>query len=307
MHLEDYHGERSEEDVQRPLSAGLDQDDFIDNSLHLATMAVTATTIDDCWITSQTNTGDLSSPLEPSNPDLREYLDWDQVSTVFQYPISQYHSWTSKSPESTCSEATTPTWSNAVTIDHNEDMSDCSNQRLPSVGSAFSFSRTFSNTMYPEYGVDTQDYQNDQDYQNQEDMVSLLMTIQNDNIQEELHTVQTLMDDEFDLSLIRGDPTSLLNGIVDSPSSPSSVTCLDDDLHTFQNFNGSYYAIGHLVSSQQPSTINLDGEIGKTETLGNQIILPRNEGLLLSDRRVVSSSRRAVESEKRGKCHRCYL
>ncbi|XP_032691529.1 zinc finger protein 143-like isoform X2 [Odontomachus brunneus] len=310
MHLEDYHGERSEEDVRRPVSTGLEQDDFADDSSSqlVTSMALTTMSIGvgqpHCWATSQSDS--LFSPLD-SGADPREYLDWDQVPTIFQYP-SQYLSTGDGSPESTCSEAITPTWNNpmATTDDGSEDKSECLAQRLPSVGSAFSFSRTFCNTVYPEYSVESQSYQDYQDCQ--EDVVSLLMSMQNDNVPGHYgsSSAQTSVGDEFDLSLIRGDPTSLLSGVVDSPSSPPS--CLTDDLHqeSFQNFNGQYYAVGHLVSSQQQqstlSTINFAGEVGgSTENFGNQVILPRSEGLLLGNRRVAAS----VENEKNNKSYDC--
>lgn len=311
MHLEDYHGERSEEDVRRPVSTGLDQDDFTDDgsSQLVTSMALTTMSIGvsqpHCWATSQPD--GLFSPLD-TGADPREYLDWDQVPTVFQYPC-QYPSTGDGSPESTCSEAITPTWSNPATAtttdDGSEDKSDCLAQRLPSVNSAFSFSRTFCNTVYPtEYGAESQSSY--QDYQDcQEDVVSLLMSMQNDSAQGHYGSSSqaSVGADEFDLSLIRGDPTSLLSGGVadSSPSSPPS-SCLGDDLYqeSFQNFNGQYYAVGHLVSSQ-PSTLSAISFASEaaTDTFANQVILPRNEGLLLGNRRVAAS----VENEKSNKSY----
>ncbi|XP_011638155.1 zinc finger protein 189-like [Pogonomyrmex barbatus] len=313
MHLEDCHSERSgEDDVRRATVPELDQDDFVDDGSlpDLMTMAMASIGVDvaqpHCWATSQTEE-DLFSPLG-TGADPREYLDWDQVPVVFQYPPNG-----GGSPgDSTCSEATTPIWSNAVTAtttttttttttktDHGEDNSDC--QKLPSVGSAFSFSRTFCNTVYPDYGTESQgDYQ---DYQNcQEDVVSLLMSIQNDIAAQ---NYSASIGDEFDLSLIRGDPTSLLSTV----DTPSSMTCLsnDDQQEPFQTFNPPYYAVGHLVSSQQqPSVINFAGElVGTTDDLGNQVILPRNEGLLLGNinRRVTES--KIAENEKSDKIYDC--
>lgn len=303
MYLEDYHGERSEEDDARyPVLPGLDQDSFIDDGslVDLVSMAVTGISVGDqphCWTTLQTDNGALLSPLD-SVADSRDYLDWDQVPVIFQYP-SESSSVGGGSPGSTCSEVTTPTWSNntVTTTDHNEDY-----EKLPSVTSAFSFSRTFCNTIYSEYGSESQSYQDYQDCQ--QDMVSLLMSIQNDDAQNnDSPFIQTSNAvNEFDLSLIRGDPTSLLN-TVDLSSSPSTV-CLagNDQQEPFQDFNPPYYAVGHLVSSQhqQPSalsTINFADEVvGTTESFGNQVILPRNEGLLLGNRRVVESK----ENEKNG-------
>ncbi|XP_029660453.1 zinc finger protein 16-like isoform X2 [Formica exsecta] len=310
MHLEDYHGERSEEDdARRPIS-GLDQDDFIDDS-SLPDMAslvsMTGIEINDaqshCWMASQADNSTLFSPLDP-----QDYLDWDQVPIVFQYPNTA-----GGSPGSTCSEATTPTWSGALTTTgHGEDKSDC--QKLPSMGSAFSFSRTFCNAIYPEYG--TESHSGHQDYQEdcQEDVVSLLMSMQNDIAAQNYCSSSVQMSsvgDEFDLSLIRGDPTSLLNA-VDSPSSSSasSTTCLtgDDHQESFQNFDPPYYAVGHLVSSQQQpsalSTINFAGDVvGATDSFGNQVILPRNEGLLFGNQRVAGS--KVAGNEKSDKSYDC--
>ncbi|GAB1863762.1 Zinc finger protein gli4-like isoform x3 protein [Camponotus japonicus] len=307
MHLEDYHGERSEEDARRSIS-GLD--DFVDDGSlpDMASLAsMTGIGIDDaqshCWMTSQTDNGTLFSSLDP-----QDYLDWDQVPVVFQYP-SQYANTGGGSPGSTCSEATTPSWSSVLTTtDHGEDNSDC--QKLPSMGSAFSFSRTFCNAIYPEYGTELhschQDYQEDC----QEDVVSLLMSMQNDIAQSyDSSSAQiSSIGDEFDLSLIRGDPTSLLNA-VDSPSSSStsSTTCLtgDDQQESFQNLDPPYYAVGHLVSSQQqPSMINFAGDVvGTTDSFGNQVILPRNEGLLFGNQRVAGS--KVAENEKSDKSYDC--
>ena len=141
MHLEDYHVSRSEEDVQRTISKSIKQEDF--NTLHLAPItSVNTSNQQPCWITSHAD--NISSPVLPNNSSPKEYTDWDQLTTVFQYPCQPYSS-TDRSPESTSNEATTPTWNNVI---HNE-ISDCSNgQKLPSVGSAFSFSRTFCNTVY---------------------------------------------------------------------------------------------------------------------------------------------------------------
>jgi len=314
MHLEDYHGERGDEDDARRL----DQvDDFAvdDGSLpDLASMAMTGMIGSDiaqphCWTTIglQTDNGSFFSSLD-SGADSRDYLDWDQVPIVFQYP-AQYLSTGSGSPGSTCSEAITPTWSNAVTMaDHRyDDKSDC--QKLPSVGSAFSFSRTFCNTIYPEYGGAEDPQADYQDYQDcQEDVVSLLMSIQNDVAAQDYSG--SSIADEFDLSLIRGDPTSLLN-VVDSSSSATCLEIGDDQRDSFQNFNPPYYAIGHLVSSQQQqqqqssSMISFAGEaVGTTESFDNQVILPRNEGLLLGNRRIAGS--KVVENDKNDKTYGKY-
>nr|XP_033332836.1 zinc finger protein GLI2-like [Megalopta genalis]XP_033332838.1 zinc finger protein GLI2-like [Megalopta genalis] len=293
MHLEDYHEDRTEEDVQRAVSRTIKQENF--GSLHFAPITTMTTNPQQaCWVTSHADTG-LSSPILPNNSGLQEYTDWEQLSAAFQYPYQQY-SVTDRSPGSTGSEATTPTWNNVV---HN-DATDCpSGQRLPSVGSAFSFSRSFSNTVYP-------DYQNYQEYPEYQDdvTVSLPLIV---HAQSEAQCFTGPMQnatDEFDLSLIRGDPTSLLN-TVESPSSPSS-TYLDELQDPFSNINGSCYAIGHLVSGQQSSisamTFVNDASLG--DGFGNQVVLPRNEGLLLADRRV-PVPKNGAEADKRSKSYDC--
>nr|XP_034187952.1 uncharacterized protein LOC117607867 [Osmia lignaria]XP_034187953.1 uncharacterized protein LOC117607867 [Osmia lignaria] len=286
MHLEDYHVNRGEEDVQRACTKSIKQEDF--NGVHLAPIAsINTLGQQPCWLASQMD--GVPSPILPNNSSPREYNDWEQLATVFQYPCQQY-STDNRSPGSTGSEATTPTW-----IIHND--ADNS-QRLPPVGSAFSFSRSFSNTVYAEY----QGYQEYQEYQD-DVSVSLPLILHNQEDQGFTGSMQAATD-EFDLSLIRGDPTSLLCN-VESPSSPSS-TYLDELQDPFSNVNGACYAVGHLVSGQQStvSTLNFVNDTVLNEGFGNQVVLPRNEGLMLTDRRVpVSKSN--IEVEKRSKSYDC--
>ncbi|XP_076761561.1 uncharacterized protein LOC143429714 [Xylocopa sonorina] len=290
MHLEDYHVTRGEEDVQRAVTKSIKQEDF--NTLHLAPIgAINSNSQQSCWVTSHADS--VPSPVLTNNSSPKEYTDWDQLTTVFQYPCQSY-STTDRSPGSTSSEATTPTWNNAVF----SELSDCSNgQRLPSVGSAFSFSRTFCNTVYPEY----QSYQDYQEYQD-DVSVSLPLILHNQTEDQAFTGSMQAATDEFDLSLIRGDPTSLLCN-VESPSSPSS-TYLEELQDPFSNLNGSCYAVGHLVSGQQStvSTMNFVNDAGLDDGFGNQVVLPRNEGLLLTDRRVPVSK---ASEEKRNKSYDC--
>ncbi|XP_053984735.1 Krueppel homolog 1-like [Hylaeus volcanicus] len=290
MHLEDFHADRNEEDVQRAVSRSIKQESF--NSLHLVPItAMNTNTQQACWATSNADTG-VSSPILPNNTSPREYTDWEQLTAAFQYPCQQYAS-TDRSPGSTGSEATTPTW---TTVVHGETLD--SNGRLPPVGSAFSFSRSFCNTVYPEY----QGYQGYQEYQ--DDTTVSLPLILHSQVEGQGFTgpMQTATD-EFDLSLIRGDPTSLLN--VDSPPSPSS-TYLEELQDPFSNLNGSCYAVGHLVSGQQASVsaMTFVSDTGMAECFGNQVVLPRNEGLLLADRRV-PVSKAVSETENRNKSYEC--
>ncbi|CAK9801030.1 Zinc finger protein GLIS3 [Anthophora quadrimaculata] len=294
MHLEDYHVNRSEEDVQRAVSKSIKQEDF--NSLHLPTVtSINGGNQQPCWITSS-HTDSISSPILLNNTSPKEYSEWEQLTTVFQYPCQQYSN-TDRSPGSTGSEATTPTWNNVA----RSDISDCSNgQRLPSVGSAFSFSRTFCNTIYPEY----QSYQDYQEYQD-DVSVSLPLILHTQTEDQGFTGTMQAATDEFDLSLIRGDPTSLLCN-VESPSSPSS-TYLEELQDPFSNLNnGSCYAVGHLVSGQQSTvpTLNFVHDNGMSEGFGNQVVLPRNEGLLLTDRRV-PVSKSTGDTEKRSKSYDC--
>ncbi|CAL7938718.1 unnamed protein product [Xylocopa violacea] len=291
MHLEDYHVTRGEEDVQRAVTKSIKQEDF--STLHLAPIGTLNTSNQQsCWVASHADS--VPSPVLTNNSSPKEYTDWDQLTTVFQYPCQPY-STTDRSPGSTSSEATTPTWNNAVF----SELSDCSNgQRLPSVGSAFSFSRTFCNTVYPEY----QSYQDYQEYQD-DVSVSLPLILHNQTEDQAFTGSMQAATDEFDLSLIRGDPTSLLCN-VESPSSPSS-TYLEELQDPFSNLNGSCYAVGHLVSGQQSavSTLNFVNEAGLDDGFGNQVVLPRNEGLLLTDRRVPVS--KTNDTEKRNKSYDC--
>lgn len=281
MHLEDYHADRNEEDVQR-IPRSIKQEDF--GSLHLGT--ITTMNINPqqaCWATSHADTG-VSSPILPNNASPREYTDWEQLTAAFQYPCQQY-STMGRSPGSTGSEATTPTWNNAQ---------DCPNARLPSVGSAFSFSRSFCNTVYPEY----QTYQDYQEYHD-DGTVSLPLILHSQTEDQGFTGPMQTATDEFDLSLIRGDPTSLL-GNVDSPSSPSS-TYLEELQDPFSNLSGSCYAVGHLVSGQQ-SSISAMSFVNEGDSFANQVVLPRNEGLLLTDRRV-PVSKSTSGTEKRDKSY----
>ncbi|KAG7200741.1 hypothetical protein KM043_001290 [Ampulex compressa] len=269
MHLEDYHGERNEEDVQRAISRSVDQEDF--GSLHLSSMLAMSTTDtqqSSCWSSSQPDTG-LSSPLAPSP---REYADWEQLASIFH----------DGSPGSISSEASTPTWNSILrSVDYPPE--EPTSQRLPSVGSAFSFSRTFCNSAYPEFQF--------QGYQ--------------ESVQAEQSLAMQVATDEFDLSLIRGDPTSLLGPSSDAPGSPSS-TYLEELQEPFTGFSGPCYAVGHLVSSQQTTTSALafGNEANLLENFGNQIVLPRNEGLLLPDRRVPVANQQQ-ENDKRDKSYDC--
>lgn len=280
---------RSEEDVQRAVSKSIKQEDF--NTLHLTPItSINASSQQPCWVTSHADS--ISSPILASNSSPREYTDWEQLTTVFQYPCQPYSA-TDRSP-STGSEATTPTWNNVI----RSEMSDCPNgQRLPSVGSAFSFSRTFCNTIYPEY----QSYQDYQEYQD-DVSVSLPLILHNQTEDQAFNGSMQAATDEFDLSLIRGDPTSLLCN-VESPSSPSS-TYLEELQDPFSNLSGSCYAVGHLVSGQQSSvsTMNFVNDTGLSDGFGNQVVLPRNEGLLLTDRRV-PVSKPTENTEKRSKSY----
>ncbi|XP_033218960.1 zinc finger protein GLI3-like isoform X2 [Belonocnema kinseyi] len=125
---------------------------------------------------------------------------------------------------------------------------------------------------------------------------------QNLNLQSEILDEPNCLQivDEFDLSLIRGDPTTLTTSI----DSPKSSSCHQNELpEPVTNTSASCYAVGHLVSSQQ-STVHTTvfknnlHEI-PIQDIQNQIVLPRNEGLLIAnDHRVPSIKSESIKIEE---------
>lgn len=97
------------------------------------------------WNSSQVENSALS-PLMLS-PKTEEINEWDQISSIFQYPTDPYYSETGNlySPGSTGSEVSTPTWGSGYHKSEYGEFSDevLRNQRLPPVETVFSFSRPF--------------------------------------------------------------------------------------------------------------------------------------------------------------------
>ncbi|XP_011505235.1 PREDICTED: zinc finger protein GLI4-like [Ceratosolen solmsi marchali] len=166
-----------------------------------------------------------------------------------------------------------------------------SSHRLPSVGTAFSFSRSFAAPAghQPESGCQPYLYQEAFSGQCHDEAAllcfpSMLQQSQLD-IEESLQAV-----DDFDLSLIRGDPTTLSTVELSQqmPQQSSSDYVLQDMPHLDSD---STYAVGHLVSAQPSNHVAevfgrgiLDEIKSEHSTHGaeNQIVLPRDEGLMFT-------------------------
>lgn len=208
--------------------------------------------------------------------------DWDHLTmTVFEYPPTNRPAPLTigiNSPGSTGSEVATPTsWAGGFQgSDYGEYSNDevnesfWNNQRLPSVNTAFSFSRNFGNTgnyfeepeqvQYQEFNHDYQDYQ-DCGYGEELQLTlpaSVDLTSQLEESPEHLNSLQAV--DEFDLSLIRGDPTALLT------NDAIAVTSFGED---------NRYPVGHLMS-REVSVGNY-----KTSQQSNQVVLSQCDGLML--------------------------
>ncbi|XP_035719010.1 transcriptional activator cubitus interruptus-like [Vespa mandarinia] len=294
MHLEDYLVvDKNGENVrQRVYSTnGIDQEEYLlDSSSRLIpTMNVVGSTRESCWTnhhhSSQVDNIGSSSPFLSTSSNSCKKNDWEELTVAIQYPDQRPDTLSNNTNE-------VNNWSNEITRngDYYDDKTN-GRQRLPSVGTAFSFSRAF---VYP-------DYQGYQDYQESTNLVTSISS-QNEEFQE-LGSAMQIATNEFDLSLIRGDPTSLLAN-VDSSSSSAS-TYLEELQDPFQNVDGLCYAVGHLVSSQsstQLSTMNFHQENVVKDNLGNQVVLPQNEGLLLADQRVPRSD----VTTKNDVCDRSY-
>lgn len=324
MHLEEYHPGLSVVEGCRqlvPIMRAGDNDEFARTSVNtLPSTPTTTSSSQFCW----DNNGSLS-PLLLSPCRREDNNEWESLTanTVFQYPgVTCPTTLTNgeRSPGSTGSEAVTPnSWGGVFAGSEygeysNDEMSDGnSRQRLPSVNSAFSFSRSFSNitaggcgdyvdyTSYRDYGGEFQDYRECGGYG--EDLQLSLPVGETPMSVVEPQAVDSSLQfvDEFDLSLIRGDPTMLLAN-VGSTSSLSSAY-LEELQEPFVGFEGPCYAVGHLVSGQNTG-VNIGGyrNNGLSEAdgnTGNQIVLPRNEGLMLTDKRRKNCTA-AVGTDKNG-------
>lgn len=183
-----------------------------------------------------------------------EAIDWEQLATSFLEPLDCL-----SSPISSGSEAATPTWPQIPSDSSeysNEDFLD-NGCRLPSVGTAFPFSRSFTGF---------QDQQSFPEYQQL--------------LQSEVQLV-----DEFDLSLIRGDPTTLAH-----QEAVDEGYLVDAQQGGYEQRN----AVGHFVGSQQSSLggVGVDPE-DEGWNPRNQVVLPR---LLLEDERGVERTENGFSS-----------
>ena len=142
-----------------------------------------------------------------------------------------------------------------------------------------------------------QEYQEPQEIQN--------INLQSQDIVNDTNDCLQIID-EFDLSLIRGDPTTLIMSI-DSNKSMSSSYHHNELPEPVTNTPASCYAVGHLVSSQQASThssmFKHNIQEIRIQDIDNQVVLPRNEGLLIAnDNHRVPS----IKSESTIKCEDSY-
>lgn len=139
-----------------------------------------------------------------------------------------------------------------------------------------------------------EEFQEPQETQNINLQIHDIMSDTNDSLQ---------IIDEFDLSLIRGDPTTLITNIDLSKAGSSTyhdLTELTDIVN--DTSSSSCYAVGHLVSSQQsatPSSFKHNLQNYQIQNIDNQIVLPRNEGLLIADNHRRVPSLKSENSVKR--------
>ncbi|XP_046489343.1 zinc finger protein GLIS3 isoform X1 [Neodiprion pinetum] len=274
MHLEKY-ASTGDEEHRHPLGNAA-QEDFQRSNGSLASQT--------CWGSSVSEASSLSPLLlSPRDPG-----DWEQYGTTLQYTCFPYppNSAAPPRPDSAAADAM-PTWcclygeaDDAAAA----DASSSSRHKLPSMGTAFSRSFYPPNTT-----ADCATSFGSQLYGSQ---------------QQSLANVT----DEFDLSLIRGDPTSLFAGNGSPPCPTPYLDDLQEELDPFAGFNNSCYAVGHLVSSpptpaSHGSTTSTSpyyrnrGQLNGTSAAStclldepliensNQVVLPQDEGLLLANDR----------------------
>ncbi|XP_066581802.1 zinc finger protein GLI1-like [Prorops nasuta] len=282
MHLEEL------ADQDGYASRFVDQDDCFFNLQLMNVNGIARENQVSCWTPSpgsETGAALLPSGDFNASPSPRDFTDHDQFGNVFQYPCPNNSSFANDNIEKLLDnlniDSITPTCSTVLGYTNEIDTRHDSTRSLPSVNAAFSFSRSFSNG-----------YSNYENYENRESNVLdygeaalLSLPIQEDTV--ELSGPMQIVTDEFDLSLIRGDPTSLTSSS-DVPRFTPYIDELQESTSGYGDENR--YAIGHLLSSQSAPlpAINSENEIFEPlENQGNQIVLPRSEGLLLAgDRRV---------------------
>lgn len=208
-------------------------------------------------------------PMTPTTPvegfwsDFASPRDeWERMSNVFEYPPTGRLGALSigiNSPGSTGSEVNTPTsWTNG---DYNEYSND--GMKLPSVGTAFSFSRNFCNSYFDEQS----NYQEfSQDYQEYQDCSEGEANILNSQILEDRDFSNLQAVEEFDLSFIRGDPTNL-----------------------FPEEHNQCFPVGHLVKSALSEQINYQI---KEEIEENQVVVTQDDAMILEKCANGASSRK---------------
>ncbi|XP_043480729.1 zinc finger protein 813-like [Leptopilina heterotoma] len=250
--------------------------------------------------TSQMENSTLS-PLMLS-PKAEEINEWDQISSIFQYPTDPYYSETGNlySPDSTGSEVSTPTWGSGYHKSEYGEFSDevLRNQRLPPVETVFSFSRPF--------GSQISDFSNSQIFEEiPEPQESQNLNLQFQEILNDTNTNDSLqIIEEFDLGLIRGDPTTLVTNLDLSKAGNSAYHELTEYTEIVNDTSSSScYAVGHLVSSQQsslPTNFKHNNiQDFQIQNIDNQIVLPRNEGLLIANNHRRVPSLKVENSPKR--------
>ncbi|XP_034952062.1 zinc finger protein GLI4-like [Chelonus insularis] len=231
---------------------------------------------------------DMSSRLEGNTGET-----WDHLPrNVFEYPPTRVTPFSMgiNSPGSTGSEVLTPTsWTGSF---HGNDYGEQSNDetdstwtsgRLPSMSTAFSFSRNFCSGFAEEPEVDPlryQDLTNDyHDYQDCSYGEEIRFTFPvNSNLESQgddsldLNSLQAV--DEFDLSLIRGDPTTLLNNEV----LPTFINNRQD------NCDYQKYPVGHLLYEQPTNNNSNYKTIPEPQDELNQVVLSQKEGLHMDKR-----------------------
>ncbi|XP_014297446.1 zinc finger and SCAN domain-containing protein 2 [Microplitis demolitor] len=253
----------------------------------------------------------MSSPLSTSSPSAN---DWDHLSstTIFEYPPSNRATALTigiNSPGSTGSEVNTPTsWTGGFPgSDYGEQSNDETNdntwasQRLPPVSTAFSFSRNFSNgnNFFDEHDqIQYQDLNDCHEYQDSmyaEELRLELpsMPIESVSYLEDSQDFSCLQAvDEFDLSLIRGDPTTLLPNDTSAGALSSFTNDRIDNSVATSTFDR--YPIGHLMNNQSLNN-NFMGFKPQQEQ-NNQVVVTQNEGLMLDKRNTQT---------KGNKIHKC--
>lgn len=257
------------------------------------------------------------SPITPNQQSTNSYFlftdstlsspgdnEWENVQNVIDIPTNNRPSSLTIngmiSPGSSGSDINTPTsWiENTQDLDYSSDIT-----RLPSVNTAFPFSRHFTNTNYYDGQTNYQefDYNCYDDYQDclGNDDVFLTFdqtnTLQNQNNYidiKDINTVQAV--DEFDLSFIRGDPTTLLNNTL--PLSSSSL--LDDKKNLTSEISEQCYPVGHLISNSSTTNHENNYQVKcEIENSVNKIVLPQKDGLMLTNNSHISSRLCNTESK----------